>query len=142
MEQIGQFAEGLIVSFPGDPQRGGAEDFRVLGGGEFPIVDNHQLIEHQVRHPVQLRHEDRMDVNDKSVFGLVADGSGLGALARLQRGGVEGDLAGVADAGAVFENALQLVPADARAVFLKYLRAPGGDMGAQGLPGVIGCKSF
>ena len=69
-EPIGHFAKILVVLLPGNPQRGGPKSLRVLGRRELSIVDNGQLIERQVRHPVLPRHEQRMDVNDKSVLGL------------------------------------------------------------------------
>ena len=142
LQQIRHFAEALIVLFPRYTQRRRAENLRVVGGGKFPIVDNNQLIKRQVRHPVQLRHEQRMDANHKPVFRLVTVWLGPGTLPRLQRGGVERDGAGVADTGPVLQKAQQLAPADARPIFFKNLRAAGRDMGAQRFPGVIGCKLF
>ncbi|HYW81606.1 MAG TPA: hypothetical protein VFB30_00005, partial [Spirochaetia bacterium] len=141
-EQISHFAKVPVILFPGKAQGRGAENLRVIGGGELSIIDSDQLIERQVGHAVHARHEERMDVKHKTVFRRVAVGPGIGALALLERGGVKDDLAGVSGAGAVFEDALQFVPANARSVFFKNLRAPGGHVLAQGLSGIVGCKFF
>jgi hypothetical protein len=67
-------------------------------------------------------------------------GDWYGEFAGAEGGGVEEDLAGVADAGAIFQDAEQFLPADVRAVLFEDLSALRSHMGVEGLLGVLGGK--
>ena len=107
----------MIVFLTGHSQHRGAECLRVLGSGEFTIVYEHKLIQDKKRDAIQLRHENRMNVNGESILGPFAKWKRVGNFPRVQWCRVEYDFARVTNAGAVVEHQPEFPPSDAWAIF-------------------------
>jgi hypothetical protein len=130
-------AQGLVIIVPAQSQSSGAKAFGIIGGSELTVVDDHHLVQDQVRDTLRLGLKERVNADPKSVFGAISFRDRVGKLSCQQRCGIKYEFARIAHARSVFQYAEEFVPTDSRAILSVYLEALGGDVGRQRFPGIL-----